>query len=89
MVLMDVQMPVMDGVTATRMIRALPGPVRHIPVIALTANVLSGQIERFREAGMNDHVGKPFRAGELLDVVQRWSPDLVFAEAGSLQRAAS
>jgi signal transduction histidine kinase/ActR/RegA family two-component response regulator len=89
MVLMDVQMPVMDGVTATQMIRALPGPVRHIPVIALTANVLSGQIERFREAGMNDHVGKPFRASELLDAVQRWSPDLDFAEAGSSQRAAS
>jgi CheY-like chemotaxis protein len=74
---MDVQMPVMDGMTATQMIRALPGPVRHIPIIALTANVLTAQIERFRAAGMNDHVGKPFRPAELLAAVQRWSPDLV------------
>ncbi|HEY8382233.1 MAG TPA: ATP-binding protein [Microvirga sp.] len=83
MVLMDVQMPVMDGIAATQRIRELDGPVRHIPIIALTANVLQGQVAAFREAGMNDHVGKPFRAGELLDVVQRWLPDIVGIEDGA------
>jgi PAS domain S-box-containing protein len=77
MVLMDVQMPVMDGMTATEMIRALPGLVRHIPIIALTANVLPDQVARFKAAGMNDHVGKPFRPHELLAAVRRWMPEIV------------
>jgi PAS domain S-box-containing protein len=77
MVLMDIQMPVMDGMTATARIRELSGPVQHIPIIAMTANVLPEQIARFRKAGMNDHVGKPFRPTELLETVERWLPELV------------
>jgi len=72
LVLMDVQMPVMDGVTATERIRALDGPARKIPIIAMTANVLPEQITRFRRAGMNDHVGKPFRRDELLQTIEHW-----------------
>jgi CheY-like chemotaxis protein len=70
---MDVQMPVMDGITATERIRAMPGPLGSIPIVAMTANVLPDQIARFKAAGMNDHVGKPFQVGELLAAVARWT----------------
>ena len=73
LVLMDVQMPGMDGVTATRRIRALPGPMGEVPVIALTANVLPAQVAAFRAAGMNDHIGKPFRREELRAAIERWT----------------
>jgi two-component system, sensor histidine kinase len=71
LVLMDVQMPVMDGVTATRIIRAMPGRGR-LPIIALTANVLPDQVAAFRAAGMDDHIGKPFNRLNLLEAVERW-----------------
>jgi PAS domain S-box-containing protein len=69
LVLMDVQMPVMDGVSATRAIRALPGPAGRVPIIALTANVLPQQVAEFRGAGMTGHVGKPFVRADLLDAI--------------------
>ncbi|SFV09365.1 Signal transduction histidine kinase [Methylobacterium sp. 174MFSha1.1] len=72
-VLMDVQMPGMDGLTATRHIRALGAPASRLPIVALTANVLPQQVAQFRAAGMDDHVGKPFRPDELLATVERWS----------------
>jgi signal transduction histidine kinase/CheY-like chemotaxis protein len=59
LVLMDVQMPRMDGPTATRAIRALPGPAGSIPIVALTASVLPGDRERYAAAGMTDYVAKP------------------------------
>jgi PAS domain S-box-containing protein len=70
-VLMDVQMPGMDGITATQRIRALPPPARDVPIITLTANVLAQQVETCRRAGMNDHVGKPFRREELIAAIER------------------
>jgi len=73
LVLMDVQMPVMDGVTATQHIRSLSGPVRDIPIVAMTANVYAEQIAGFLEAGMNDHVGKPFDREKLYAAVKRWA----------------
>ncbi|MGX7707426.1 PAS-domain containing protein [Methylobacterium sp. Gmos1] len=72
-VLMDVQMPGMDGLTATRHIRGLGPPASRLPIVALTANVLPQQVAQFRAAGMDDHVGKPFRPDELLATVERWS----------------
>jgi PAS domain S-box-containing protein len=72
-VLMDVQMPVMDGITATDRIRRMDGPQASMPIIAMTANVLPEQIARFKEAGMDDHVGKPFQATELLATIARWT----------------
>jgi CheY-like chemotaxis protein len=71
-VLMDIQMPVMDGIEATTRIRALGGPYARIPIVALTANVLPEQIESFKRAGMVDHIGKPFRKADLLSAVARW-----------------
>jgi CheY-like chemotaxis protein len=73
LVLMDVRMPVMDGLTATRSIRALDGDVAGIPIIALTANVLADQVAFYREQGMDDHVGKPINPRDLLIKIAQWS----------------
>ncbi|HEV2559439.1 MAG TPA: PAS domain S-box protein [Microvirga sp.] len=73
LVLMDVQMPVMDGIAATGRIRRLGGAHAALPIVAMTANVLPDQVARFRQAGMDDHVGKPFQAAELLATVARWA----------------
>ncbi len=70
-VLMDVQMPGMGGVAATQVIRALPGKA-SLPVVAMTANVLTDQVREFREAGMDDHVGKPINRAELRATLARW-----------------
>ncbi len=66
-VLMDIQMPVMDGVTATRQIRTtLPEPARNVKIIAMTANVLQEDVRQYLEAGMDAYVSKPFHIDELL-----------------------
>lgn len=70
-VLMDVQMPVLDGLAATRAIRAQPR-LRHLPVIAITANALRGDREQALAAGMNDHVAKPIVVERLFDTIARW-----------------
>jgi signal transduction histidine kinase/DNA-binding response OmpR family regulator len=66
-VLMDIQMPVMDGVAATKMIReTLQPPARDVKIIAMTANVLQEDVKQYFEAGMNAYVSKPFHTDELL-----------------------
>jgi PAS domain S-box-containing protein len=75
LVLMDVQMPGMDGLAATRAIRALAHPCAAVPIIAMTANVLPQQVAAFREAGMNDHIGKPFKRAALFAIIDRWVRD--------------
>lgn len=69
LILMDVHMPVMDGLDATRAIRGLEGAAGRVPIIALTANVQPDQVQRCREAGMDDHVGKPIQVAQLLAVI--------------------
>ena len=59
LVLMDVQMPEMDGFEATAEIRKLPSPKNEIPIIALTANTMPGEDEECRSKGMDDYLGKP------------------------------
>ncbi|GLS42323.1 hypothetical protein GCM10007884_03080 [Methylobacterium brachythecii] len=71
-VLMDVQMPGMDGLTATRLIRQMQGHAGQLPIVAMTANVLPRQIDDLRAAGMDDHVGKPFKRAELYAAIDRW-----------------
>jgi CheY-like chemotaxis protein/HPt (histidine-containing phosphotransfer) domain-containing protein len=65
LILMDIQMPRMDGITATRTIRRLPGAAGQVPIVAMTANVLPQQVAEFLAAGMNGHVAKPVRQREL------------------------
>ncbi len=73
LVLMDIQMPEMDGITATRKIRDLPGPVGQVPIIALTANAMKGDRERYLEAGMTDYVSKPINPRNLFATMARCS----------------
>ncbi len=70
-VLMDMQMPVMDGVTATREIRKNP-KYAQLPIIALTANVMVSEQNEFLDAGMNDHIGKPIDPDRLVATLARW-----------------
>jgi PAS domain S-box-containing protein len=71
LVLMDVQMPRMDGMEATRKIRALPGPVAGIPIVGLTANVMLHQWKAYREAGMDGVACKPISPRALLSEIGR------------------
>jgi PAS domain S-box-containing protein len=68
-VLMDVRMPGVDGLEASRRIRKLAGPRRHVPIVALTAQAYADQVEECREAGMGSHLSKPFTAADLLAIV--------------------
>ncbi|MBX3343507.1 MAG: response regulator [Nitrospira sp.] len=85
-IVMDCQMPTMDGYEATRLIRAQeerPDASRtraHIPIIALTANALPGDRERCKAAGMDDYVTKPVKTDDLGIILQRWAPVKAAAE---------
>lgn len=71
LVLMDVQMPIMDGIEAARRIRALDDARSQVPIVAMTANVMREDIACVAAAGMNEHVGKPFSPDELRSAVDR------------------
>jgi signal transduction histidine kinase/DNA-binding response OmpR family regulator/HPt (histidine-containing phosphotransfer) domain-containing protein len=72
-VLMDMQMPVMDGLAASRAIRQ-NSQFKDLPIIAMTANVMAGDREKCVEAGMNDHLGKPIDPDKLFEALLRWIP---------------
>jgi CheY-like chemotaxis protein len=77
-VLMDVQMPEMDGLSATRTIREREKETSaHIPIIAMTAHAMTGDRERCLEAGMDDYISKPIDARSLLNLVEKHRPHLV------------
>ena len=73
-ILMDMQMPDIDGLEATRRIRAELPPERQPHIIAMTANTMSGDRERCLEAGMNDYIGKPVQREELRQALERFRP---------------
>ncbi|HEY4370182.1 MAG TPA: response regulator [Steroidobacteraceae bacterium] len=80
-ILMDMQMPVMDGLEATQRIREIEGTQRRTPIVALTANAMMGQLERCLAAGMDDYLTKPLDISRLQDVLDRF--------VGSAARSAS
>jgi len=71
LIFMDIQMPVMDGVEATRLIRAMAGDKAATPILATTANVMPQQLEAYRKAGLNGVVAKPISPAALLAEVAR------------------
>lgn len=80
-VLMDVQMPEMDGLEATRLIRSWERENgRHIPIIAMTAHAMHGDRERCLEAGMDDYISKPLEPKALFNALDRWTHSKVWGE---------
>ncbi|MFO1015430.1 MAG: ATP-binding protein [Caulobacteraceae bacterium] len=75
LIFMDIQMPVMDGIAATKAIRALPAPFGSAPIVATTANVLAHQIKAYRDSGMNGCVAKPISPAALLNELARLAND--------------
>jgi CheY-like chemotaxis protein len=69
LILMDIQMPVMTGIEATKAIRQLQGPVAQIPIIAMTAHSLHGEMQNCYNTGMNGYVAKPFKAVDLFNSI--------------------
>lgn len=74
LVLMDIEMPIMDGIASTRAIRALDGPAGDIPILAMTVNVLPEHVRAYRAAGMNDYVVKPLKQRDFLRKLGEWLP---------------
>jgi PAS domain S-box-containing protein len=75
LVLMDCQMPVMDGYEATRNIRQVPGERSGTPIVALTANAMDGDRDKCLGAGMDDYMSKPAKAEDLEQMMHRWIPE--------------
>ena len=73
LILMDLQMPVMDGLAATKAIRETSDLNRSTPIVALSVNVQPHDVAACRDAGMDDHIGKPIAAGDLVSRVARWT----------------
>jgi signal transduction histidine kinase/ActR/RegA family two-component response regulator len=76
LILMDIQMPEMDGIQTTRKLRGLKlSWVKEVPIVALTANALKGDKERFIDAGLNDYLSKPFTEGAFLETIRKWTTE--------------
>ncbi|MGB8658405.1 MAG: response regulator [Candidatus Zixiibacteriota bacterium] len=73
LILMDVQMPEMDGFEATRAIRKMEDPAKRTSIVAMTAHAMKGDRERCLEAGMDDYVSKPIEPQQMLDTVEKWA----------------
>jgi CheY-like chemotaxis protein/HPt (histidine-containing phosphotransfer) domain-containing protein len=89
LVLMDVQMPEMDGLEATKRIRRLPTGMREIPIIAMTAHAMQGDREKCLQAGMDDYVSKPVTPTALSEVLSKWLPKSSIEQNGRLYESDS
>jgi len=89
LVLMDIHMPVMNGLTATRRIRELKGPRSNVAIVAVSGNVPLHHVRSLMAAGMNDHIGKPFKKAALLQKVDLWINRPASAPASSSPRKTS
>jgi signal transduction histidine kinase/ActR/RegA family two-component response regulator len=83
LVLMDIQMPGLDGLTATRRIRALPGALGRVPIVALTANAMTEERRSYLDAGMDDHLSKPLDARQLARMLSRLTQTAAAREAAA------
>ena len=73
LILMDVQMPVMNGYDSTRHIRALERPdIKSMPIIAMSANAFAEDIKLCKESGMNEHIAKPIDFGKVLEILEKY-----------------
>ena len=88
LILMDLSMPEMDGLTATRLLRDLPGPAGRVPVVAMTADTDEADRVRCQSAGMNDHVAKPVDRLLLLETVEKWLQASAWRASGSPEMSA-
>jgi CheY-like chemotaxis protein len=73
LILMDCQMPTMDGFEATRKIRRCQGERGRVPIIAVTANSMEGDKDRCLQAGMDDYIAKPIQVERLREILERWA----------------
>jgi len=92
LILMDIQMPEMDGLSAATAIHALPRPHRDVPIVAVTANAMVGDRERYLAAGFDDYLAKPLHLDELQAIVARWTGGISersLAASGSAAREAA
>ena len=72
LILMDIQMPILDGFAATKQIRKFPGKSGEVPIIAMTAHTMTGDREKSLASGMNDHIGKPIDPDQLFATLVKW-----------------
>lgn len=72
LIFMDCQMPIMDGFVATQKIRMSEGPNQHVPIIALTANIVCGVNGECKDAGMNDVLNKPVQLDKMKQIIETW-----------------
>lgn len=82
LILMDIQMPIMDGIEATRRIRRSDTPYRSIPILAFTARVMREQQEHYMSIGIDEIIKKPFSLTDLRDVIKRWLQKVQAAKSG-------
>ena len=74
LVLMDLSMPVLDGIAATKLIRELSGTKKNVPIVAMTANAFADDRDQCIAAGMNDFMTKPINASNLYQCIKKWVP---------------
>src|SRR5262245_15972395 len=86
LILMDCQMPVMDGLAASRAIRAAEPPGMRVPIVALTGNAMHGDREACLSAGMDDYLAKPFSLSALKAVIDKWTGSATLPGAAPASR---